>query len=106
MMRRSTSMTADRAPDPSLSSGPTTLRPDEERAQATEPTLSPGSVQRVFVGALLVVVLTVIATYMLGDFRGLNIGADFGLILAVTLLIALIVGLLAAAFHRRRSRDP
>lgn len=59
----------------------------------------------VFVGTLLLVVLSVIAEYMLGDFRGLNSGADFGLVIGVALVVGLCAGALAASFHKRTPND-
>lgn len=62
-------------------------------------------VHGVFVGALLLVVLTVIGAYLLGDFRGLNPGADFGLILTITLGIGICAGLVVAALHLGPPKD-
>ncbi|MGE0008522.1 MAG: hypothetical protein AB7S92_23455 [Parvibaculaceae bacterium] len=73
--------------------------PQKAAGKRREPRLAPGTVQMVVVGALLLVVLSVIIEYLLGDFRGLNAGADFGLVTGIALLVALCAGILAAAFH-------
>jgi hypothetical protein len=78
--------------------------PNKPAPNERKPDLPLDTVTKVFVGALLLVVLSVIAEYVLGEFRGRNPGADFGLILAVTLIVAFCVGFLAAAIHRYRSR--
>lgn len=59
----------------------------------------------VFVGALLLVVLSVIAEFLLGDFRGHSPGGDFGLVIGVALIVAICVGGLAAAFHIGAPKD-
>lgn len=85
---------------------PTTGLP-EERAQPIAPAEeapSRASVERIFVGALLLVVLTVIAAYLLGDFKGHNAGADFGIVIGATLIIALFVGLITAAIRGHTTR--
>lgn len=85
---------------------PTNAAP-EDRAHPgspVEPTPSQDGAQPVFVGALLLVVLTVIAAYLLGDFKGHNAGADFGIIIGATLIIALFVGFITAAVRNHITR--
>jgi hypothetical protein len=64
-----------------------------------KPAQSPHQVQMVVVGTLLFVVLSVIAEYVLGEFAGLNIGQDFGVILGGTIVFGMAVGLAASAVH-------
>lgn len=60
---------------------------------------SPHQVQLIFVGALLLVVLSVVAEYVMGDFVGRNVGQDLGLIVGGTMVAGVCVGLVVAAFH-------
>ncbi len=81
---------------------PAPKRGDPDKPPEDDSGQSSQGAQIVFVGVLLLVVLTVIAIYLLGDFRGLNPGADFGLVLSITLAIGIAVGLLLAYLHDRR----
>jgi hypothetical protein len=53
----------------------------------------------VFVATLLFIVLSVIAEKRFGEFAGLNVGQDFGLILATAVGFAIVIGLVASAIH-------
>ena len=56
-------------------------------------------------GTILLAVVTIIATYVFGGFKGLSIGGITALILGVTLSYALGVGLMVAIFHSSRFYD-
>ena len=79
---------------------------EQDRGKATqvhEP--SAQLVQLVFVGTLLFIVLSVAAEYGLGEFAGLNIGQDFGVILGGTIGFGLALGLVAGVIHRMKHRS-
>jgi hypothetical protein len=56
-------------------------------------------------GTILLVVLTIIGTYIFGGFSGLSAGGVTALILGVTLSYALGVGLMVVVFHSSRFYD-
>jgi hypothetical protein len=70
-----------------------------ETPRPAEPAQSSHLVQLVFVGTLLFIVLSVMAEYGLGEFKGLNIGGDFSVILGTTLIFAIAVGLGIGLIH-------
>ena len=53
----------------------------------------------VFVATLLFIVLSVIAEKRFGEFAGLNVGQDFGLIIGTAVAFAVVIGLVVSAIH-------
>ncbi|MGE0238802.1 MAG: hypothetical protein AB7F09_02110 [Parvibaculaceae bacterium] len=66
---------------------------------AAESRQSSSQAQMIFVGTLVFIVLSVIAEYVLGEFVGLNIGEDFGVILGGTIAFGIAVGFVASVVH-------
>lgn len=60
---------------------------------------------KIIAGTILLAVVTIVATYVFGGFKGLSVGGVTALILGVTLSYALGVGLMVAIFHSSRFYD-
>lgn len=82
------------------------MSPEDFRPQdSNKPAALRMDLPKIIAGTLLLVVLTVIGTYVFGGFAGLSTGGVMALILGVTLSYALGVGLMVAIFHSSRFHD-
>lgn len=75
------------------------VEPPREGGAHPVPDQASDHAQPVFAGTLLFIVLSVMAEYGFGEFAGLNVGQDFGVILGGTIAFAIAVGLVASAIY-------
>jgi hypothetical protein len=91
--------------------GKESLKPMSATPEPPEPANRPQtglagmSLPKIIGGTIVLVLLTVLGTYIFGGFQGLSGGGAIALIVGVTLSFALGVGLMVAIFHSSRFYD-